>query len=152
MTAVLGHYGEKPAACGGEKKEIPPKGRWENARVDAHGLFHGNFHGIFINSQPTPGVMLYVVVCQNSVIVGWPSFKEAGDPAERVEIEVAHDVAPQEFLQLFGEQKYVRLPHRGSDKMPCFHLAPVPDRLLNLGAEFVSGACFEFPLPHGVHC
>jgi len=150
MTAVLGHYGEKTEVCGGER-EILPAGRWVEAAIgeeDLLGIRSGCLKDI--SHVGCLSLMLYAVVCQSDIIVFWPCFGLAGEPASRIEVALAPGVAPQDFLQRFAalcDGSYERLPHRGSDKMPCFHLAPVPPELLDVPALMgTGGACStEFP-------
>lgn len=142
--------------CGEENvKEIPAKAIWHNAAVVAGEGVHG-LRGTIMGDFISPEAMKYVVVIGDDTdqhvydekIVGWNSFEQAGNPAERIEINLVKGVHPELFLRFFAEicgKKYVLLSHRGGAGYQCYHLAPVPDNLLKLPAlmEF-GGACSAY--------
>lgn len=115
--------------------EILPKGRWINAAVVADEGIHG-LRGSTEGVEFVPGIMKYVIIGDGQ-IVAWESFEKAGNPAERLEIQVIKGVDPERFLQNFAKlygKEYVYLPHRGGAGYKCFHLEPVPGELLKLPA------------------
>lgn len=145
MTAIL---------CGGEElKEISVKAIWLNAAVvpgeGVHGL-RGTIRGDFIS----PETMKYVVVIGDDIdqhiydekIVGWNSFKQAGNPADRIEINLVKGVHSELFLRFFAEiwgKRYVFLSHRGGANIRCYHLDPVPKELLEKPILMDSGGVFS---------
>lgn len=140
MTAIL---------CGEEGKKVPAKGTWLNAAIVAGEGIHG-VRGV-MSMETIPETIRYVVIC-GGYIVGWQSFEEAGDPAKRLEIQLVHGVHAEIFLQQFAKlygQEYVRLPYRGGAGYQCYHLAPVPDDLLELPPLMgFGGACSVYDQPY----
>ena len=127
--------------------KIPPKGTWLNAAIVADEGIHG-VRGI-TSMEITPEIMRYAIIHESAnTIAAWQSFDEAGNPAERLEIELVRGVSPLQFLQAFAklaDLEYVRLPYRGSAGYQCYHLAPAPDDLLKLPpAMGFGGACLVY--------
>lgn len=123
---------------------IRPKGTWLGAAVVAdegrHGL-RGIIEGV---EKITPETMRYVIISGNH-IVAWESFDDAGNPATRLEVQVIQGVDSEKFLQDFAKLyggKYVGLPYRSSRVYQCFHLAPVPEKLLKPPALMGIGGAY----------